>query len=206
MSRSGSWHDWVVATVREAVAQDARAISEVQVLGWQHAYRGILPAEFLADLSVERRETWWQNQIEVGALAVAVVEDGDGKVVGFVSCGRGDHPHEAELYAIYLDPARIGQGYGRSLIEAAENTMREQSYEEAVLWVFANNNRARRFYEQAGWSADGTFKVEEIGGAQPTQVRYRRTLGQGSGGPLTSTDLPPSDGLDPPPPQSHPTP
>jgi ribosomal protein S18 acetylase RimI-like enzyme len=164
-----------VATVREAVAEDARAISEVQVLGWQHAYRGILPDEFLAELSVERRESWWHHQIHARALSVTVVED-DGKVVGFVSCGRGEYPHEAELYAIYLDPARIGEGLGRSLIEAAENTMREQSYEQAVLWVFADNDRARRFYEQAGWSADGTFKVEEIGGVQPTQVRYRRPL------------------------------
>jgi ribosomal protein S18 acetylase RimI-like enzyme len=165
-----------VATVREAVSEDARAISEVQVLGWQDAYRGILPDEFLAELSVERRESWWQHQIRAGALSVAVAEDDDGKVVGFVSCGRGDQPHEAELYAIYLDPGRIGEGLGRSLMEAAESTMREQSYEQAVLWVFADNARARRFYERAGWSADGTFKVEEIGGAQPTQVRYRRLL------------------------------
>jgi ribosomal protein S18 acetylase RimI-like enzyme len=165
-----------VATVRDAVAKDARAISEVQVLGWQHAYKGILPDEFLEELSVERRETWWQHQIQVGALSVAVAEDDDRRVVGFVSCGRSGHPHEAELYAIYLHPARIGQGFGRSLMEAAESTMREQSYQQAVLWVFADNARARRFYEQAGWSADGTFKVEEIGGAQPTQVRYRRLL------------------------------
>ena len=167
----------MVATVREAVAQDARAISEVQVHGWQHAYRGILPDEFLADLSVDRRETWWHHQIEAGALDVAVVEDDEGKVVGFVSSGRGGHPHEAELYAIYLDPGRIGQGFGRSLMEAAERTMTGQSYQQAVLWVFADNTPARRFYEQAGWSADGAFKVEEIGGAQPTQVRYRRPLG-----------------------------
>jgi ribosomal protein S18 acetylase RimI-like enzyme len=165
-----------MAIVRDAVAADARAISEVQVNGWQHAYRGILPDEFLADLSVERRETWWHQQIEVGALAVAVAEDDDGKVVGFVSSGPGAHPHEAELYAIYLDPRRMGEGLGRLLMEAAERTMIEQSFQQAILWVFADNLRARRFYEQAGWSADGTFKVEEIGGVQPTQVRYRRTL------------------------------
>ncbi len=158
------------------MAEDARAISEVQVLGWQHAYRGILPDEFLAELSVERREIWWQHQIQAGALSVAVVEDDDGEVVGFASSGRGDHPHEAELYAIYLDPGRIGKGFGRSLMEAAVSTMRAQKYQQAILWVFADNAPARRFYEQAGWSVDGTFKVEEIGGAQPTQIRYRRAL------------------------------
>jgi ribosomal protein S18 acetylase RimI-like enzyme len=177
LQKVGSWHDGEVAIVREAVAEDARAISEVQVLGWQDAYRGILPDEFLDGLSVERRETWWHHQIQAKALAVTVVEDDKGKVVGFVSCGRGGHPHEAELYAIYLDPGWIGQGFGRSLMQAAERTMREQSYQQAILWVFADNARARRFYEQAGWSADGTFKVEEIGGAQPTQVRYRHTFG-----------------------------
>ena len=153
----------------------------MQVLGWQHAYQGILPGEFLVGLSIERREAWWHHQIGAGALTVIVVEDDEGKVVGFVSSGPGGHPRQAELFAIYLDPQRIGQGFGRLLMLAAEQDMTEQTYEEAILWVFADNTHARRFYEQAGWSTDGAIKVEEIGGVQPTQVRYRRTLADYSG-------------------------
>lgn len=162
--------------MRPAVAGDARDIAEVQVLGWRHAYRGILPDHFLDDLSIDRREPWWHHQIELGVLRVIVVEDDEANVVGFVSAGPGGHAREAELYAIYLHPQRIGQGFGRSLMLAMEESMSELKYREAILWVFADNAHARRFYELAGWSTDGTIKVEEIGGVQPTQVRYRRRL------------------------------
>jgi len=43
-----------------------------------------------------------------------------------------------------------------------------------VLWVLRENRRARRFYELAGWSADGAAKdAELLGGLTLPEVRYR---------------------------------
>ena len=39
--------------VRRATPEDARAISEVQIAGWRHAYRGIVPDAMLDELDVE---------------------------------------------------------------------------------------------------------------------------------------------------------
>ncbi len=165
-----------MATVRKATSNDASAIAEAQVLGWRRAYAGLLPAGFLAALSVDRRTLWWTQQLDQGQLSVLVVEDDGGEVVGFVSIGPGGAREEAELYAIYLLPEKWGQGLGRDLMSAAEELMAGLGYSRSVLWVFADNSRARRFYEIAGWTTDGVFRVEEFGGAQPTQVRYRRDL------------------------------
>jgi len=38
---------------------DLEAIAKVHVLSWQHAYRQLLPQEFLASLSIEQRRTMW---------------------------------------------------------------------------------------------------------------------------------------------------
>jgi GNAT superfamily N-acetyltransferase len=171
------WHDGDMSTVRMATTADADAIAEVQVLGWRRAYEEILPGDFLAALSVERRTEWWSRQVELGTLEVLVVDDDDGQVAGFASMGPANSSEEAELYAIYLLPERWGQGLGRALILAAEDLMAEQGYQICVLWVFADNTRARQFYETAGWELDGALRVEEFGGVQPTQVRYRRHLG-----------------------------
>jgi RimJ/RimL family protein N-acetyltransferase len=42
--------------------------------------------------------------------------------------------------------------------------------------VLESNARARRFYDRAGWTADGSAKQEEIAGSPVTEVRYRRPL------------------------------
>jgi hypothetical protein len=43
--------------IRQAILEDAEAIAKVHVASWQAAYKGLMPAEFLASLSVERRKT-----------------------------------------------------------------------------------------------------------------------------------------------------
>jgi hypothetical protein len=46
----------------------------------------------------------------------------------------------------------------------------------AVLWVLAQNERARRFYERGGWHADGVTRAGSIGPVETLQVRYSRFL------------------------------
>jgi len=75
-----------------------------------------------------------------------------------------------------LAPEAWGKGLGRALLEAATTKLRDLGYADAVLWVLDGNTRARRFYEAAGWYADGTAKREDVGGVVVTEVRYRREL------------------------------
>ncbi len=49
-------------------------------------------------------------------------------------------------------------------------------YRRAVLWVLADNIRARAFYEHLGWLADGGRKMYEMAGGRYPEVRYRRLL------------------------------
>jgi hypothetical protein len=42
--------------------------------------------------------------------------------------------------------------------------------------VLEENPRARRFYEEAGWQADGSRKAEERWGVRAPEVRYRKEL------------------------------
>ena len=57
---------------------------------------------------------------------------------------RGD-----ELSHLYVHPDAIGTGMGRALFEHAK-TLRPHGFE---LWVFQQNERARRFYERNGCRA-----------------------------------------------------
>lgn len=104
-----------------------------------------------------------------------------GEIVGFVNhvASRDSEADGSvgEITTIYLLPEHFGEGYGRALMDAATATLREAGFAQATLWVLADNARARRFYELAGWSLDGASKDDELGGMPVTEVRYRHDLG-----------------------------
>ncbi|MCZ9346526.1 GNAT family N-acetyltransferase, partial [Streptomyces sp. TRM76130] len=49
-------------------------------------------------------------------------------------------------------------------------------YPRMLLWVLRDNTRARRFYERAGFRADGGAGVFEVDGIPVPEVRYARAL------------------------------
>jgi ribosomal protein S18 acetylase RimI-like enzyme len=167
--------------VRPASAADARGIAEVRVRTWQVAYRDILPAEFLDDLSVDASEDRFRERLSAPTPDRSTwVAEAAGQVIGFVAAGvprdEGTHPLTGEVYAIYVMPDCWDNGIGWDLLTRAEGELRERGYAEAVLWVLADNQRARAFYERAGWRSDGGTKQDTFGGAEVTEVRYRIDL------------------------------
>lgn len=157
---------------------DAEAIATVHVTSWQAAYRDLLPSEVLAALSVERRAVRWAADLSVGTATVTRVALEDGQVCGFASVGPCRDPDLRdsgawELYAIYLAPTAWGRGVGRDLLAAA---LRDVPAGAPVvsLWVLEGNARGRRFYEAAGFVADGRRQAIDIGGVTVPEVRYLR--------------------------------
>jgi GNAT superfamily N-acetyltransferase len=162
--------------VRAATVEDAPAIAQVHVASWQAAYRGILSDEAIARRDeATRTEQWRQNLVHPRTLAALR----DGAVVGFASAGPADHPGEegnGELYALYVHPDEWGTGVADALIDAAEAKLRSDGFGEAMLWVLAENPRARRFYERSGWHDDGGREVFEADASAAPIARHRKRL------------------------------
>lgn len=51
-----------------------------------------------------------------------------------------------------------------------------ESFSDVTLWVLDSNERARRFYELAGFAPDGATKEEVMARTPVKEVRYRRVL------------------------------
>ena len=168
--------------LRRATPTDARAIAEVHVRTWQHAYAGIVPTDFLLRLDVGRREAFWRDEVTtLGEGRRPWVAECDGRVVGFVSAGTtrdedGD-ARTGEVYAIYVDPECWSRGIGSNLMAHARRDLAANGYGTATLWVLAANAQARAFYEEGGWRLDDVTRTETIGGVESEEVRYRLTLG-----------------------------
>jgi GNAT superfamily N-acetyltransferase len=139
------------------------------------AYRGQIPDEAIEAMTVERREEMWARHLADRPLGTLVVEGG-GRVVGFASYGPAEDESlgtaTGEVYGIYLLPEAIGTGVGRDLFARANERLRAAGFASAILWVLETNDRARRFYEVAGWRWDGATSVHRFDCAERPIVRY----------------------------------
>jgi GNAT superfamily N-acetyltransferase len=167
--------------IREAVPADARAIAEIHVRSWQTAYRGQLTDEYLDGLSVEDRLEQHRRSLEEPPAEWRTwVAQEAGDVAGFAVTGPSQDAdateRTGEVYAIYLEPARLGTGAGRELFDHAVGDLRRRGFVAATLWVLETNERARRFYEVAGWAPDGTVSTERVDCEMRPTLRYRVEL------------------------------
>jgi GNAT superfamily N-acetyltransferase len=163
--------------VRVARPEDARPVAEVHVASWRHAYRGVLPDEYLDRLSVDDRAAMWLGAFaDTDPKSGAFVAEESGRVVGFSSFGPSrdeDAPDgTGEVPAIYVEPSVMGKGVGRELLEEATAELRLAGFTRATLWVLEANERARRFYENEGWAWDGSVGRHMFDCANEPVVRY----------------------------------
>jgi len=162
--------------VTHAEPEDARAVAEIHVDTWRVAYASIVPADYLASLSVERREAMWKECIADGAPELLVAKKA-GVVQGWLSFAQcrdqGSLKTEAEVWAIYVAPSAWSTGAGRLLWVRARELMLAQGFKSCSLWVFPQNDRAIKFYHSAGFAHDGSApKSFEISGTQLQEVRF----------------------------------
>jgi GNAT superfamily N-acetyltransferase len=83
-------------------------------------------------------------------------ETGTGRVaVGIVS-GRRRPPGTLLIFSMWVDPGYRRTGVGRALIEAAEAWAIGWGARRSVLWVFAANEPAVRFYLRIGYATESS--------------------------------------------------
>lgn len=174
------------APVRPAGPTDGAAIAAVQRRAWRTGYRGLLADAFLDDLDFSYLGAYWTGRATISPTPRhrLLVAGGRGEVHGVVDAGPDRDAGgpvasdglaaTGEVRSLYVDPSAQGGGLGAALLAAAVAELVDQACHELILWVVEGNERARRFYERRGWSADGGRKVTPVGDGGLAEVRYRR--------------------------------
>jgi ribosomal protein S18 acetylase RimI-like enzyme len=178
--------------IRPASAADGLSVAQIRAESWRTAYADVFPAATLAERTAPAavaKEGEWRSAHPIDGVLIAEEPDDKPAMIGFVSFGpeRGqdDEPGEpqqeppehgrAEIYAIYVLPDRWSTGTGRALMDAVLHLAAGRGYTDISLWVMEANDRARRFYELAGFQPTGESVVlGHLGGV--TEVRYRRPV------------------------------
>jgi ribosomal protein S18 acetylase RimI-like enzyme len=135
---------YVRHVIRRATSDDTSAISDVFVRTRDEmTYLPRIPEHvrpLLGGLFVERAELW-------------VVHE-EGRVVGFAGVSG------SELTHLYIDPSAQDRGVGSALLDHVKGLCPDR----LELWVFQENEGARRFYERHGFElvrlTDGAGNME----------------------------------------------
>jgi GNAT superfamily N-acetyltransferase len=134
--------------IRRAVPEDGRLVGDVfiaarsQMTYLPRVHTDEETREFFAQVVVAQQETW--------------VAEADGAVAGFGALTP------AMLEHLYVHPDRQRRGIGTLLLEQAKR----RRPEGLRLWLFQQNEGARRFYERHGFRllelTDGAGNMERV--------------------------------------------
>jgi ribosomal protein S18 acetylase RimI-like enzyme len=164
---------------RAALGADAAGAAEAIVAAWRASYAGLVSADFLRTLDVQRIAAGWRTEL-TNARAFRLVLVSAGLVVGASSGGPASssaQPGRAELYSINVHPQHWGRGAGRLLLRASEARLRDAGFSQALLWVVTGNARALRFYEAAGWLPSGEQRTtSDLTGSPLPELCLEREL------------------------------
>lgn len=149
-------------SVRPARPEDVEAVRRVARRAWYAAHEPIVgeaAVEAFLDEHYDAASVEGRIEREAGFLLVAT----DPAVVGFAAAGPDDEvPGRYHLTQCYVDPDRWGEGIGGRLLERVEAAVRERGGDRLRLGVMAENDRARGFYEAAGYRPVDEFYDDRL--------------------------------------------
>jgi GNAT superfamily N-acetyltransferase len=167
----------VTVEIRPSQPGDGEALARVHERGWTITHARIADPTWVVERPLAERADQWEGYARGEGVPMWVADD-EGEPVGLIAAGpaRDDDapPRTGEVYALYVDPDRQGEGIGGALLERAVEGLREAGHVRATLWTFGASAQSTGFYERHGWRRDGAEKDDRNLGAR--EVRYEREL------------------------------
>lgn len=150
-----------VVRIRDAAPGDGDALAELHARSRAAYYRA--GGHDVAAIPDEKYRETWRKMVADARLAVLVAVMGD-DIVGVITLDANrvfptNAPDETRVrfVGIFVDPNRWSSGVGSALM-ARFISITRQADAVGEVDVWERNSRAVRFYEQHGWSRDGTSR------------------------------------------------
>ena len=149
---------------------DFESIGNIYASSWKTAYHGIVPQDYLDNLSGNR----WTKVLKNSEYDAFVVMDGK-KYAGTSSVSPARDASMkgwGEIISIYLLPEYWGRRYAQPLFQTSVNALRAMGFGSVFLWVLRENIRARKFYEKCGFEKNGDISSIVIAEKELTEIKY----------------------------------
>mgnify|MGYP003304472260 CR=1 FL=1 len=164
-----------VYTTENVKLGDEAILAHIQTESWKAGFKEILSDEILQKCTqLDKATAMYRRLLEQGiGNGYLLKVNGEPHCIAWWDATREkDMPGYAELICIHSLPGRWRKGYGSRMMERVLRDVTAAGYEKIMLWVFEDNERARRFYETHGFTTCGKAKP----GILPTEICYERSL------------------------------
>ena len=154
-------------TIRLACPEDAPDMAEIISRSWEAAYQKIIPMDLIQAKNASRLDLF--RRIITAENDSQYVITSNGTTVGIMGVAPPDKREKEiddsfyELQSLYLHPAFCHRGIGTAAMNFALEKGRAAGRSRMILWVFAENTGAIRFYEACGFAPDGAEKIYNCG-------------------------------------------
>ena len=110
-----------------------------------------------ADIALARRQP--NSSVLIGRAGGAIV----------ATVMLGHDGHRGWVYYVAVDPGRRGKGYGRTIMHAAENWLRQAGIAKLQLMVRPDNSQVQAFYQSLGYlEQERIIYAKWLDGREPT--------------------------------------
>ncbi len=148
--------------IRKRERKDCKEIARVVTIAWNETYKGIVPDEFLDNLykNEEERVNNSLKEFDENDNHQYVLEV-DNKIVGFINVGSSEEEGYGEIFALYIINGYKGFGFGKKLIEAGIDELKEMGYNKMVIGCL-DGNKSNDFYKHIGGKYLKTKTFEKL--------------------------------------------
>lgn len=141
--------------IRRVNPDDVEVYREVRLRALQDS-----PSAFASTYEAELAEPdeHWADRVARAATgnerAMFLAYDG-AECVGLAGCVEDQQGADRQLVSMWVAPSHRGSGVAGRLVDAVLAWAADVGAGQIALWVTRSNDRARRFYERAGFVATG---------------------------------------------------
>lgn len=161
--------------IRRVKPGDESILARIQTESWKAGFKDIVEEDLLRkSTDLDRATDMYRKLLEqqIGNGYILEVEGAAHCIAWWDAARDADLTEHAELICIHSLPENWRKGYGSKMMEVVLCDMAAAGYQNVVLWVFEENERARCFYEAHGFTKTDRTKI----GLGAVEVMYFRSL------------------------------
>ena len=154
---------------------DETALAYIQTESWKAGFKNILTTDVLERYTqIDKATAMYRHLLQqnIGHGYILKVDGQPHCIAWWAATREEDMPGYAELICIHSLQNQWRKGYGTRMMDVVLREIADAGYSNVMLWVFAENARARGFYESLGIFFNGKIKADY----QATEVCYEKSL------------------------------
>jgi pimeloyl-ACP methyl ester carboxylesterase/GNAT superfamily N-acetyltransferase len=159
--------------IREAKPKDFVRVAQMHYPVWRQSWQGIVATHVLDMIGTPKTwvDVFYPTTLKRGGWSMWMAES-RGQLLGMMLLGPDlSNPNHIQIDALYVADTNQRSGIGGLLLSKALRTYPEN---DMILWCADKNQKARDFYEKAGFEVDDrTFVWKPLPGVNVPHVGYR---------------------------------